>query len=403
MKSEQNNFDKIKERENAYYMPTFNRYNLCFTHGKGAKLYDTAGKRYTDFCAGIAVNALGHGDEELARTIADQAKKLIHVSNLYYNEPQSELAERLVKGTIFSRVFFANSGAEANEGAIKLVRKYWKSKGENKYKILCASDAFHGRTLTTLAATGQKKYSDPFEPLPEGFLHVPYNDFAALKRALTDDVGAVMLEPVQGESGVTPASYDFLVNTYALCKERGVLLVLDEIQTGVGRTGKFFCFEHYGIQPDIVTLAKGLAGGVPIGAILARDPVASAFAPGDHGTTFGGNPLACAAANVVVKRVNRPDFLASVEKVGQRLQDRLMMLRKYKFVEDVRGIGLMRGVQLSEKLKNAEVVGRMASAGYLLATAGRNSLRFVPPLIISEKEIDDMAEKLTEIFANTNI
>ncbi len=396
-------FDKIKQAENSCYMPTFSRYNICFTHGKGAKLYDTAGKEYTDFCAGIAVNALGHGDEELVSAIAEQAKKLIHASNLYYNAPQSELAERLTSGTIFSRVFFANSGAEANEGAIKLVRKYWKAQGENKYKVLCASDAFHGRTLTTLAATGQKKYSEPFEPLPDGFLHINYNDFPALKRALTDDVGAVMLEPIQGESGVTPASYDFLVNTYALCKERGVLLVLDEIQTGVGRTGKFFCFEHYGIQPDVVTLAKGLAGGGPIGAVLARGPVATAFAPGDHGTTFGGNPLACAAANVVVRRVGTPEFLSRIEALGQHLQNRLMMLRKYKFVEDVRGLGLMRGVQLSEKLKNAEVVGRMASAGFLLATAGRNSLRFVPPLIVSEKEIDDMAEKLTEIFANTNI
>lgn len=396
-------FNKIKELENNCYMPLFNRANLCFTHGEGNKLYDINGKEYTDFVAGIAVNSLGYNHPELVDAICNQAHKLIHVSNLYYNQPQSELAYNLLEGTIFSRVFLCNSGAEANEGAIKLIRKHYYKLGINKPKILCAINSFHGRTLATLTATGQPKYSRPYSPLPEGFIHTPYNDFESLKNALTDDVGAVMLEPVQGESGVTPADYDFLVNTYALCKQKGILLVLDEVQTGMGRTGKTFCFEHYGIQPDIVTLAKGLAGGVPIGAVLARGQVAEAFSAGDHGTTFGGNPLACAAAGVVVKKVKDEQFMSGVNDAAQHLKDRLMMLRKYKFVVDVRGIGLMQGLQLDEKLKNAEIIGKMASAGFLIASAGQNTLRFIPPLTITVKEIDEMAEKLTEIFANTNI
>lgn len=396
-------FDKIKRQENAHYMQTFNRANLCFTHGKGNKLYDTSGKEYTDFTAGIAVNVLGYGDDDLVNAIKRQAETLIHVSNLYYNEPQSALAELLCDISIFSRVFFANSGAEANEGAIKLARAYRYKRGENKPTILCANAAFHGRTLATLSATGQEKYSRPFAPLPEGFKHVPFNDFAALKAAMTDDVGALMLEPIQGESGVTPASYDYLVNAYALCKQKGVLLILDEVQTGVGRTGKFFCFEHYGIQPDIVTMAKGIAGGIPMGAVLARGEVADAFSHGDHGSTFGGGPLACAAALAVVKKVSSPEFLRRVEEVSQHLQNRLMMLRKYKFVTDVRGMGLMRGVGLKDCVKNSSVIGRMASAGFLIASAGANTLRFIPPLTITEAEIDAMAEKLTEIFANTNV
>lgn len=397
-------FNKIKEIENTCYMPAFNRANLCFTHGEGNKLYDTNGKEYTDFVAGIAVNALGYNHPDLVSAICEQAHKLIHVSNLYYNEPQAIAAKNLLDGTIFTRAFFCNSGAEANEGAIKLVRKYYYKKGvADKTKILCAVNSFHGRTLATLTATGQEKYAKPYAPLPDGFIHTPFNDFESLKNALTDDVGAVLLEPIQGESGVTPADYDFLVNTYALCKQKGVLLVLDEVQTGMGRTGKTFCFEHYGIQPDVITLAKGLAGGVPIGAILARGEIAEAFAAGDHGTTFGGNPLACAAANVVISKVKDETFMDGVRTSAQRLTDRLMMLRKYKFVTDVRGMGLLQGVQLCDKLKNAEVIGKMAAAGFLVAAAGQNTLRFIPPLTITTAEIDAMAEKLTEIFANTNI
>ena len=396
-------FEKIRQTDSEHYMSVFNRANVCFTHGKGNKLYDSFGNEYTDFTAGIAVNCLGYGDPDLVGAITAQAEKLIHVSNLYYNEPQTVLCETLTSGTGFSRVFFSNSGAEANECAIKLARKYRYDRGENKSTVLCAEESFHGRTLTTATATGQEKYSKPYAPLTPGFKHVPYNDFAALKAALTDDVGAIMLEPLQGESGVTPAGYDYLVNVYALCKQTGTLLILDEVQTGVMRTGKFFCFEHYGISPDIVTLAKGLAGGVPIGATLANGDVAETFKPGDHGSTFGGNPLACAAANAVINKVTSPEFSDAIERAGRRLKDRLMELRKYKFVKDVRGKGLIFGLQLDEKLPAASVVGRMRSEGFLIATAGHNTLRFIPPLTITPKEIDLMSAALAKIFSATNI
>lgn len=396
-------FSKIKELDAQNYMTVFSRQNLCFTHGEGCTLYDVTGKAYTDFVAGIAVNALGHGHPALTAAIKAQADKFLHVSNLYYVAEQAELSERLLVNTIFDRVFFCNSGAEANEGAIKLVRKYYYNRGEHKPKILSAVNSFHGRTLATAALTGQDKYSKPYAPLPEGIVHIPYNDFEAFKAAADDEVGAVVLETIQGESGVLPAEYDYLVNVYAFCRSKGILLVVDEVQTGVGRTGKFFGFEHYGIQPDIVTLAKGLAGGVPIGAVLARGDVAQAFRPGDHGSTFGGNPLACAAASAVLSVVKNDDFLADVRDKGDYLKAKLAPLRKHNFVLDVRGAGLMVGLELAPDLPGAQVVGKMASRGVLLNCAGHNTLRFVPPLVISRAEIDDMAEKLAEIFAKTNI
>ena len=385
-------------------MSMFNRLNVCFTHGNGSKLYDTSGKEYTDFMGGIAVNCLGHNNMRLVSAISEQAQKLIHVSNLFYNEPQVKLCEKLLSGTIFTKMMLCNSGAEANEAAIKLARKYFYAKGEKRFKIITAQNSFHGRTLATVTATGQEKYSAPFAPLPEGFVHVPYNDLGALKKALGgDDVAAVMLECIQGESGVCPASYDYLVNAYAMCKSKGVLFIVDEVQTGMGRTGKLFGFEHYGIQPDIITLAKGLAGGVPIGACLARGDVAEAFKPGDHGTTFGGNPLACAAALVVVSELKDTDMLSRVEHLGNYLNAKLSKLKKHNFVLDVRGMGLLQAVVLSEKLKAAEVVGKMLSRGFVLNAAGGNSLRFAPPYIITEKEIDEMAEALGNLFASTNI
>lgn len=396
-------FFKIKELDARKYMTTFNRQNLCFTHGKGCKLYDTAGNEYTDFVAGIAVNCLGHAYPPLVEAIGAQAARMLHVSNLYYTAEQAEAAEALLSGTIFDRVFFCNSGAEANEGAIKLVRKYYYARGETKYKIVSALGSFHGRTLATATATGQEKYSKPFAPLPDGFVHVPYNDLDALKSAVDDETGAVMLEAIQGENGVIPATYDYLVGAYALCRSKGIFLIVDEVQTGMGRTGKLFGFENYGIQPDIVTMAKGLAGGVPIGAVLARGEIAEAFKPGDHGTTFGGNPLACAAARVVLDTVRNTDFLASVAEKGEYLKARLMPLRKYNFVSDVRGTGLIQGVELKKELPGAAVVGKMAAKGYLINCAGHNTLRFIPPLIVNRGEIDGMTESLAEIFANTVI
>ena len=396
-------FSKIKELDAKNYMTVFNRQNLCFTHGKGCKLYDSAGNEFTDFVAGIAVNVLGHCHPALTEAIKAQADKCIHISNLYYSEEQAAFCDALLADTIFERVFLCNSGAEANEGALKLVRKYYYERGEHKPKILTAVNSFHGRTLATATLTGQDKYSKPYAPLPDGIVHIPYNDFDALKEALDDEVGAVMLEPIQGESGVQPADYDYFVNVYALCRSKGILLIVDEVQTGMGRTGKFFGFENYGIQPDIVTLAKGLAGGVPIGAVLARGDVADAFKPGDHGSTFGGNPLACAAGAAVLQVVKNEAFLQSVRAKGDRLKANLAPLSKHNFVKDIRGIGLMVGLELSPELPGAQVVGKMASAGFLINCAGHNTLRFVPPLVISEREIDDMCAKLAEIFAKTNI
>ncbi len=396
-------FKEIKELDAKNHMSMFNRLNVCFERGEKNKLYDTSGKEYTDFMGGIAVNCLGYNNPKLVAAISEQASRLMHVSNVFYNVPQVKLCEKLLDGTIFTKMMLCNSGAEANEAAIKLARKYFYAKGENRPKIITAFSSFHGRTLATVTATGQEKYSKPFAPLPDGFIHVPYNDFEALKDALTDDVGAIMLECIQGESGVCPATYDYLVNAYALCKSKGVLFIVDEVQTGMGRTGKLFCFEHYGIQPDIITLAKGLGGGFPIGACLARGEVAEAFRPGDHGTTFGGNPLACAAALVVVGELKDTDLLGRVEFMGNYLNAKLSKLKKHNFVKDVRGMGLLQAVVLSEKLKAAEVVGKMLSKGFILNAAGNNSLRFAPPYTITEEEVDAMAETLGDLFANTNI
>lgn len=395
-------FKEIKEIDAKRYMKTFSRQNICFTHGKGSKLYDTAGNEYIDLGGGIAVNCLGHDDPELTEAICAQAHKLIHVSNLYYNEPQAELCENLLDGTIFDRMFLCNSGAEANEGAIKLIRKHFYNRGEKRPKIITANGSFHGRTLATVTATGQDKYSRSFAPLPDGFTHVPYNDLNALREAADDDTAAIILEMIQGEGGVLPADYDYIVNAYALAKSRGILFAVDEVQTGMGRTGKMFAFEHYGIQPDIITLAKGLGGGVPIGAVLARGEAATAFAPGDHGTTFGGNPLACAAANVVVRRLKN-GLLEEAAAKGEYLTGKLSKLKKFNFVRDVRGKGLLLGVNLTDKLNNSEVAGKMAANGVIILTAGNNTLRFAPAYTISTREIDAACEKLMALFANTNV
>ncbi|MCI8413643.1 MAG: aspartate aminotransferase family protein [Clostridia bacterium] len=395
-------FKEIKEADAKNYMTVFSRQNICFTHGKGSKLYDTAGNEYIDMAGGIAVNCLGHDHPELTAAICEQAHKLIHVSNLYYNEPQAMLCEKLLEGSIFERMFLCNSGAEANEAAIKLVRKHFFNRGENRTQIITAQNSFHGRTLATVTATGQDKYSRPYAPLPPGFIHVPYNDFDALKNAVTENTAAIMLEVIQGESGVLPADYDYIVGAYAYAKSRGILFVVDEVQTGMGRTGKLYGFEHYGIQPDVITLAKGLGGGVPIGAMLARGEVAHAFAPGDHGSTFGGNPLACAAACVVVDKLKN-GLLAEAEKKGEYLMGKLSRLRKFNFVRDVRGKGLLLGVCLTDKVSNTEIVGKMAANGVLLITAGHNTLRFAPAYTIRYEEIDKACDTLMNLFANTNV
>lgn len=396
--------ERIKEIENENYFKLFRRHNICFERGEGCVLYDTAGHSYADFFGGIAVNSLGYNNPDLVNAISAQAGKLIHISNLYYNVPQAELTERLISGSIFDRLFLCNSGAEANECAIKLVRKLAYESGSGKATIITAKESFHGRTLATVTATGQEKYSKPFAPLPSGFRYVPFNDLDALKNAWTPDVGAIMLECIQGESGVTPATYDYLVGAYAFAKQKGILLVLDEVQTGSGRTGKFYCFEHYGIQPDIVTLAKGLGGGVPIGCCLARGEAADAFRLGDHGTTFGGNPLACAAANVVVGKLQNTDLLEQVAEKGEYLSGALShSIARHKFVLDIRGKGLLKGIQLDERIPAASVVGKMMSLGFIVGTCGHNTIRLAPPYVVTHAQIDEMTEKLETIFSNTNI
>lgn len=398
------NFEEIKDIDNELHMHVTKRLNICFDRGEGSKLYDTNGREYIDFFGGIAVSSLGYNDRGLVDAISAQASKILHCSNYFYSEPRSELIKNLMEGSIFSRVFLCNSGAEANECAIKLVRRYYNKKGLSKTTIITAKDSFHGRTLATVTATGQPKYNEPFAPLPAGFKYVPYNDFNALKAAVTDDVGAIMLECIQCESGVIPANYDYLVNAYALAKSKGLLIILDEVQTGCGRTGKFYSFEHYGIQPDITTLAKGLAGGVPVGACLARGEVADAFEIGDHNSTFGGNPLASAAANVVVKRLKYGGLLEQIEESGEYLRCALhKRLSRHKFVLDIRGKGLIQGIELDSKLSVAEVIGKMASMGVIVGSAGRNTVRLAPPYIISHNEIDEATAKLESIFASTNI
>ncbi len=396
------NFNKIKEAEATHYMPVFTRDNIAIERGEGNCLYDVHGNKYVDFVAGIATNILGYNHPEYTRAVCDQVHKLMHVSNHYYTAVQSEYITKLCEASGFSRVFLCNSGAEANECAIKLARRYFKNNGGEK-RILSAEGAFHGRTLATLTATGNANQHRVYSPLPDGFGTFKYNDFDDFKTKLTDDVGAVILETVQGECGVRPFSNDFLVNAYALCKSKGVLFILDEVQTGMGRTGKLFSFGHFGIKPDIITLAKAIAGGIPMGACLASEEVGTAFALGDHGSTFGGNALACAAADAVLTILTEGGLLERSAEVGQYLGERLAHFSKYNFITDIRGIGLMRGIQLSPKIPAAAFEGKLRERGYLVNVAGNNTIRLVPPLTITREEIDGLIAALDEICAATNV
>ncbi|MDR0856660.1 MAG: acetylornithine/succinylornithine family transaminase [Clostridiales bacterium] len=391
-----NNLDDIKQATEARYMHTFSRQPLAFSHGEGAVLYDTAGKAYVDFFGGIAVSALGYGDPELTAAIAEQAGKLIHISNLYYTEIQAAFLTHLLDGTIFSRAFLCNSGTEANEGALKLVRKYQLAAGAAKPVLLTLNGSFHGRTLAAATLTGQPKYSAPFAPLPAAIRSCDMS-VEALTAAFTPDVGGLFLEIIQGEGGVMPLPEAFLHAAERLCRENGALLVIDEVQTGVGRTGRFFAFEHYGLQPDVVTLAKGIAGGVPMGAILARGEAAEAFQPGEHGSTFGGNPLACAAGDVVVRRVGSAGFLAGIADKGDYLLAALKALQKSRpAVVEVRGKGLLAGAQLDKSVPAAQIVAICRDLGYIVNACGQNTLRFAPPLIITKPQIDGLLAALDQ-------
>ena len=370
------------ELAEQYLMQTGRRLPVTFVRGEGCLLYDEDGKEYLDLVAGIAVNILGHAHPDIARALTGQARTLIHTSNLYFTRPQVELARRLVELSFPSRVFVCNSGAEANEAAIKIARKWGTRNRDGAFEIITAEGSFHGRTLATVTAGGQHKYSDPFKPLPDGFVHVPFNDLDAIKAATTERTVAVMLEPVMGEIGIIPAARGYLAGVRKWCDEKGLLLILDEVQTGIGRTGKWFAYQHHGITPDVMTLAKGLGGGIPIGACLAS-PRADVFEPGDHGSTFGGNPLACTVALSVLAVVERDGLVGHAAEMGEMLNGVLQTLG----AKDVRGLGLMQAAEFAEPHAKAFQQSCL-EAGLIINAVDENSIRLVPPLIITAAEID---------------
>jgi len=356
--------------------------------GEGARLWDAEGREYLDFVAGIAVNSLGHCHPAVVQAVQEQVARLIHVSNLYYIESQAQLAEILVENSCADRAFFCNSGAEANEGAIKLARKWAKKQhGTDKYEIITAENSFHGRTLAAITATGQPKYQKGFEPLPQGFKYVPFNDLEALAATIGEHTCAIMLEPVQGESGVRPATVEYLSGVRELCDKHGLVLIFDEVQCGLGRTGKFLAYQHYGVEPDIFTLAKALGGGFPIGAMLAKELVAEVFAPGDHAATFGGNPLACAAGIAAMQTTLQGGILENCNQVGAYFKEKLLELAgKYSLIKEVRGFGLMLGLELS--VPGGDIVNSCRERGLLINCANNTVLRFVPPLTITNVDVD---------------
>jgi acetylornithine/N-succinyldiaminopimelate aminotransferase len=370
-------------------MPNYNRADLAFERGEGAFLFDAAGRRFLDFGAGIATSSLGHGHPHLVAAIAEQAARVIHVSNLYHIPQAERLAQRLVDASFADSVFFCNSGAEANEGLVKAMRKTMADAGKpERYRVICFEGAFHGRTLAMLAATGNAKYLAGFGPEVDGFDHVPFNNLNALRDAITPETAGILIEPVQGEGGVRPAQLQFLRDLRATCDEFGIFLGLDEVQCGMGRTGKLFAHEWAGIRPDILSSAKGIAGGFPMGAVLATEQLAKALVPGSHGTTFGGGPLACAAANAVLDVVLAPGFLEDVDATGRYLWDGLeALVKRYPSVfTDVRGSGLIVGLKCA--VPNGDLQAAAVAEGLLTVAAGENVLRLVPPLIVRQAECD---------------
>jgi acetylornithine/N-succinyldiaminopimelate aminotransferase len=389
---------KQLEESAQYIMNTYNRFPIVLRKGRGMKVWGSDGKEYLDFVGGIAVNCLGHCHPKVVVAIQKQAQRLIHVSNYYHIEPQIKLAKLLVENSFADKVFFCNSGAEANEAAIKLARRYFREQvGVNRFEIITALNSFHGRTIATVSATGQAKFKAGFEPLVPGFKHVEFDDIDAVDRAITKDTCAVLIEPIQGEGGVKIPDADYLRDLRETCDRHGILLVLDEIQTGMGRTGKLFAYEHFGVKPDIITLAKGLGGGVPIGAMLASDKVASGFQPGTHASTFGGNPLVCAAAVVTMEVLLEDGFiLDQCKRMGKYLKKRLEEMKKEfpSVIAEVRGMGLLIGMELTRD--GAPIVKACMERGLLINCTAGNILRFTPPLIVTEKEIDHLIDVLEQ-------
>ena len=388
----------IIEQEQQYIMQTYKRFPIVLTKGEGVRVWDIDGKEYLDFLAGIAVNALGYNHPVIRETIRQQSEGLIHTSNLFYTHNQLKLAKLLVDHSELDKVFFCNSGAEANEGAFKLARKW----GKGRYEILTAEQSFHGRTLATITATGQPKYQKGFEPLMPGFIYVPFNNFDAVKNAVTSDTVGILLEAVQGEGGILPADQAYMQNVAQLCKERNLLLMFDEVQAGMGRTGKLFAYQHFHVQPDIVTLAKSLGGGFPIGAMLARNEVAEAFEYGNHASTFGGGEFVTGVAVAFLELLFKDNLLDHVAKMGTLLLEHLNRLKeKYPtLIREVRGIGLMAGIVFDDVISSGDVCQTALKNGLLTAAAGGNVLRFVPPLIIQPADIEEVSEILDTTLAS---
>ena len=387
-----------QELEHKYFMSTVERVPVTLVRGQGARVWDEDGREYLDFVGGWAVNSLGHCPPVVAEAVTEQAHVLIQASNQFYTVPQIRLAELLVQNSCLDRVFFCNSGGEANEGAVKLARRYGRRYLGGAYEIITTTGSFHGRTLAMVAATGQPKFQQPYVPLPTGFINVEYNNIEAIKVATTNQTCAVMLEPLQGEGGVNLPDDNYLTEVRAWCDQRGILLILDEIQTGMGRIGTLFAYEQYGVEPDIMTLAKGLASGIPIGAFLAKER-ASVFTPGEHGSTFGGNPLACAAGYATLKFIIDNDIAGNAGRVGQYLISKLESLRqKFQFITDVRGRGLLVALEFSSDIAESLVMACL-ERGLLVNRVKPDALRFMPPLIIGRDEVDEASDILEKALS----
>ncbi|MDE7261742.1 MAG: aspartate aminotransferase family protein [Oscillospiraceae bacterium] len=390
------NFNEIKALDEGYVLQTYGRNQVAIDHGCGATLWDTEGKEYIDFTSGIGVCSLGYANETWAKAIYDQAMKVGHISNLFYTEPYAKLASRLVPAAGMAAAFFGNSGAEANEGMIKLARKYsYEKYGEGRAVIITLRNSFHGRTITTLKATGQDHFHEFFFPFTEGFRYAAANDMDSLMAQAGDDVCGVMMELIQGEGGVNPLNQDYVQAVAKLCAERDWLLLVDEVQTGVGRTGTMFAYQQFGIQPDVVTFAKGIAGGLPFGGFMTNEKCRAVLRAGDHGSTFGGNPMSAAAANVVMDTLT-PGFLAQVAEKGQYLRDGIAKLNS-PVVSGIRGMGLMLGVGV-QGMTHKELKDKLMDAGLLCLTAGKDTLRLLPPLVITKEEIDKGLEIMAKVM-----
>ena len=389
----------IEEAEEAI-LHTYNRYQIVLDRGEGVHLYDVNGKEYLDFAAGIAVQSLGYNNKEYTQALKDQIDKLTHISNLYYSVPMAEAAEKVKKASRLEKVFFTNSGTEAIEGALKVARKYSYAKyGEDRYEIVAMNHSFHGRSLGALSVTGNEKYRKPFEPLIGGVRFADYNDLESVKSQVNEKTCAIILETVQGEGGIYPATEEFLKGVKALCEEKDLILILDEIQCGMGRTGYMFAWQEYGVEPDVMTCAKALGCGVPVGAFALGKKVADAsLAPGDHGTTYGGNPFVCAAVSKVFDLYEKEQIVDHVKKVGGYLEQKLnALVEKYDFLKERRGKGLIQGLEV-EGRPVGEIVNRGLEEGLIIITAGSNVLRFVPPLVVTEADVDEMITKLEKCF-----